>query len=52
MLPGEEAPLPSVGDPIRLVPAHLDPTIAYHRHLHVARGDEVIDRWDVDLRHW
>jgi D-threonine aldolase len=46
-----EAPL-RVGDRIRVLPAHVDPTVAYHEHLHIVDGDEVVDRWDVDLRGW
>lgn len=42
----------SVGDTIRLQPAHIDPTIAKHRHLWVVDGERVTDRWDIDLRHW
>ncbi len=41
-----------VGDRIRVLPAHVDPTVAYHEHLHVVDGDDVVDRWDVDLRGW
>ena len=41
-----------VGDRIRVLPAHVDPTVAYHDHLHLVDGDEVLDRWDVDLRGW
>jgi D-threonine aldolase len=41
-----------VGDRIRVVPAHVDPTVAYHRWLHVVDGDEVVERWPVDLRGW
>lgn len=41
-----------VGDRIRVLPAHVDPTVAYHEHLHVVDGDEVAERWDVDLRGW
>ena len=41
-----------VGDRIRVLPAHVDPTVAYHEHLHLVDGDEVLDRWDVDLRGW
>jgi D-threonine aldolase len=40
------------GDRVALLPAHVDPTIAYHERLHVVQGDEVIDVWDVDLRGW
>jgi D-serine deaminase-like pyridoxal phosphate-dependent protein len=41
-----------VGDRIRVLPAHVDPTVAYHEHLHVVDGDDVLERWDVDLRGW
>jgi D-serine deaminase-like pyridoxal phosphate-dependent protein len=41
-----------VGDRIRVLPAHVDPTVAYHEHLHVVDGEEVLERWDVDLRGW
>lgn len=43
---------PVVGDHVRVVPAHVDPTVAYHEVLHVVQGEEVVDRWDVDLRGW
>lgn len=42
----------SVGDTIRLQPAHIDPTISKHQHLWLVDGERVADRWDVDLRHW
>jgi D-serine deaminase-like pyridoxal phosphate-dependent protein len=44
-----------VGDRIRVLPAHVDPTVAYHEHLYVidgVDGDDVEERWDVDLRNW
>jgi D-serine deaminase-like pyridoxal phosphate-dependent protein len=41
-----------VGDRVRVVPAHVDPTVAYHERLHVVDGDAVVDTWDVDLRGW
>jgi D-serine deaminase-like pyridoxal phosphate-dependent protein len=41
-----------VGDRINVLPAHIDPTIAYHEHLHVVDGDDVVERWAVDLRGW
>jgi D-serine deaminase-like pyridoxal phosphate-dependent protein len=41
-----------VGDRIRVWPAHIDPTVAYHERLHVAVGEEVLDTWAVDLRGW
>ncbi|MGA9276641.1 alanine racemase [Ilumatobacter sp.] len=42
----------SVGDRVRIQPAHVDPTIAKHEQMWLIDGDDVIDRWDVDLRHW
>lgn len=53
-LPLEEGgSLPAVGDRVRAIPAHVDPTVAYHRVLHVVdANDEVVDTWPVDLRGW
>ena len=42
----------SVGDRIRLQPAHVDPTVAKHEAMWVTDGDRIIDRWAIDLRHW
>ncbi len=42
----------SVGDRIRVRPAHVDPTVAKHEWLHVVDGDEVLDSYPVDLRGW
>ncbi len=41
-----------VGDRVRVWPAHVDPTVAYHEALHLVEGDRVVDRWEVDLRGW
>jgi len=41
-----------VGDRVRVIPAHVDPTVSQHERLHVVDGDEVVDVWDVDLRGW
>jgi D-serine deaminase-like pyridoxal phosphate-dependent protein len=41
-----------VGDTVRVLPAHVDPTVAMHERLHVVDGDEVVDVWEVDLRGW
>jgi D-serine deaminase-like pyridoxal phosphate-dependent protein len=41
-----------VGDRISVIPAHVDPTVAYHQYLHVADGEEVLDQWPVDMRGW
>ncbi len=42
----------SVGDKLRVVPAHIDPTMAMHELAYLVRGDEVIDSWPIDLRGW
>jgi D-threonine aldolase len=42
----------AVGDQVRILPAHVDPTVAYHQQLHLVRGDEVLESWEVDLRGW
>jgi D-serine deaminase-like pyridoxal phosphate-dependent protein len=41
-----------VGDRIHVLPAHVDPTVAYHEWLNLVDGDDVIERWPVDLRGW
>jgi D-serine deaminase-like pyridoxal phosphate-dependent protein len=41
-----------VGDRVKVLPAHVDPTVAYHQFLHLVDGDEVVDSWPVDLRGW
>jgi len=51
-LPGGDGTLPPVGTRLRAVPAHVDPTVAYHEVLHVADGDEVVEVWPVNLRGW
>ena len=43
---------PRVGDHIRVWPAHVDPTVAYHERMVVVDGDDIIDEWAVDLRGW
>jgi D-serine deaminase-like pyridoxal phosphate-dependent protein len=50
-VPGEGQEV-KVGDKVRVVPAHIDPTIARHERLHVVDGDEVVDSWPVDLAFW
>lgn len=42
----------TVGDRVRIRPGHIDPTIAKHEHIHVVRGDDVLDTYEVDLRGW
>ena len=41
-----------VGDQLRVWPAHVDPTVAYHERMYVVDGDHVVDIWAVDLRGW
>jgi D-serine deaminase-like pyridoxal phosphate-dependent protein len=50
--PDEGSPRPAVGQKIPVLPAHVDPTVALHEWLWVVDGDEVVDRWPVDLRGW
>jgi D-serine deaminase-like pyridoxal phosphate-dependent protein len=50
--PGPEGTLPRVGERVRVLPAHVDPTVAYHERLHLVRGEEVLGTWPVDLRGW
>jgi len=42
----------SVGDRIRLRPAHVDPTVAKHDEMIVERPDQTHEIWPVDLRGW
>jgi D-serine deaminase-like pyridoxal phosphate-dependent protein len=42
----------AVGARMRVWPAHVDPTVAYHERLFVVAGEEVLDVWPVDLRGW
>ncbi len=42
----------AVGERIRVLPAHVDPTVALHERMHLVRGDEIVDTWPVDLRGW
>ncbi len=44
--------LPPVGERLRLVPAHVDPTIAYHERYLVLDGGDVVAEWPIDLRNW
>jgi D-serine deaminase-like pyridoxal phosphate-dependent protein len=45
--------LPAVGDRVRVIPAHVDPTMAYHERLYlVSDDDRVLEAWPVDLRGW
>ena len=50
--PVDGGKLPAVGDFVRIVPSHVDPTMAYHSELHITRDDTVLDTWAIDLRGW
>ena len=41
-----------VGDRVRVLPAHVDPTVAYHAAMHLVEDDRVLETWPVDLRGW
>ncbi|MDX6218237.1 MAG: hypothetical protein QOG99_3821 [Frankiales bacterium] len=42
----------AVGDRVRVIPGHIDPTVAMHAQMHLVDGDEVLESWPVDLRGW
>jgi D-serine deaminase-like pyridoxal phosphate-dependent protein len=50
--PAEGGALPAVGDRVRFAPAHIDPTVSQHERMWVVDGDDVVDCWPVDMRHW
>ena len=41
-----------VGDRVRVIPGHVDPTVARHERIVIVSGERVVDRWPVDLRGW
>lgn len=41
-----------VGDRVRIWPSHVDPTVARHENFWILDGDNIRDRWPIDLRHW
>ena len=43
---------PNVGDRVRVIPAHVDPTMALHERAHLVRDDQVLETWPIDLRGW
>ena len=49
---GTDGPLPAVGERVRVLTGHIDPTVARHREMWLVQGTTVVDRWAVDLRHW
>lgn len=50
--PTDGGRLPATGERLRVVPAHVDPTVAYHERIHVLDGERVVETWEVDLRGW
>ncbi|MEO5722838.1 MAG: alanine racemase [Ilumatobacteraceae bacterium] len=42
----------TVGDRVSVTPAHIDPTMAMHETAWLVRGEEILDRWPIDLRGW
>jgi len=46
-----EQPL-RVGERLRVWPAHIDPTVAYHQCLYLVAAEQVLEQWAVDLRGW
>ena len=43
-------PNPALGERLRLVVPHCDPTINLHDRVWVVKGDSIVDCWRVDLR--
>jgi D-serine deaminase-like pyridoxal phosphate-dependent protein len=41
-----------IGDRVRVIPAHVDPTLALHERMYVVDGDTVVDELPIDLRGW
>ena len=41
-----------VGERVRVLPAHVDPTVALHERMHLVDGDTVVETWPVDMRGW
>jgi D-serine deaminase-like pyridoxal phosphate-dependent protein len=41
-----------VGDRVRVLPSHVDPTVAYHERMYIVDGEDVLETWPVDLRGW
>jgi D-threonine aldolase len=41
-----------VGGRVRVLPAHVDPTVVLHERMHLVDGDTVLETWPVDMRGW
>ena len=51
--PHDGTPMPKVGDRVFVTPAHIDPTMAMHSHVHVADVyGNISETWPIDLRGW
>jgi D-serine deaminase-like pyridoxal phosphate-dependent protein len=46
------SPPRKVGERVRVVPGHVDPTVALHERMHLVDGEQVVETWAVDLRGW
>jgi D-serine deaminase-like pyridoxal phosphate-dependent protein len=42
----------ALGERVRVLPAHVDPTIALHERMWLVDGDDVVGELPVDLRGW
>ena len=50
--PGADGRLPEIGAQVRVRPAHVDPTVAYHESYRIVSDGQVVDDWPIDLRGW
>jgi D-threonine aldolase len=52
--PADGSALPNVGSQVEVIPAHVDPTVAYHERMHVVDRDrtQILDSWPIDMRGW
>ena len=41
-----------VGDRVSLWPGHVDPTVARHEQMWLVDGQNIVEQWPIDLRHW
>jgi D-serine deaminase-like pyridoxal phosphate-dependent protein len=41
---------PKLGDLVRLVAPHCDPTVNLHDWLHVVRGEKLVEIWPIEAR--
>lgn len=41
-----------VGDRLRVTPAHIDPSLAYHERIYVLDSEAVVEEWPIDMRGW